>query len=150
MYLFIKRSKKLVLVLNLPTSCDNLPTKCDKTVGFLTSTSKLLSFAIYRIRCDMLWAHCFSCQKTKKKGVFERNSVLMKEVVTEHVITLFPCDIIFLSRCWKSKYATRGSFCVSLLDFSIICTGQSAPWIVKGLFTKQQQSLGEESPFVNC
>ena len=117
MYLFIKRIKKLVLVLNLPTSCDNLPTKCDKTVGFLTSTSKLLSFALYRIRCDMLWAHCFSCRKPKKKGVFERNSVLMKEAVTEHVITLFPCDIIFFIQMQKKQIRNNRKFLCVITRF---------------------------------
>ena len=38
----------------------------------------------------------------------------------------------------------------ALQDFSVNCTGQSAPWVVKGLFTKPKQFLGQESIFVNC
>ena len=33
-----------------------------------------------------------------------------------------------------------------LLAFSINCTGQSSPWLVKGLFTKTTTALGTREP----
>ena len=74
----------------------------------------------------------------------------MHHLVSPLVISLF---LIFDNDSRKlDNYLIVASLCqrVTLLSFSINCTGQSSIQTVEDLFTKPQQWLGQDSLFANC
>ena len=75
------------------------------------------------------------------------------KTVNVNMLTFIPHCLSSLINAMHDEQKTllcEHKFGSPLVSFSNNCAGQSAPWIVKGLFTKPQQSLGLESPFVNC